>query len=66
MISGGKKGVKISWQENRIRKDKFAEKYRIIVAQNKLQQEKGLYLHPEVYGLPPEKSINNSKIILNK
>ena len=57
VIAGGKPGLKISWQVTGIRKDKFAEKYRIIVEQEKSQEEKGKYMHPEVFGKSVEQGV---------
>lgn len=57
VIAGGKAGVKISWQVTGIRKDKFAEKYRIIVEQEKSIEDKGKYMHPEVFGLNADQGI---------
>jgi hypothetical protein len=49
-ISGGLPGVKVSWQVIGVRKDKFAEVYRIPVEKEKNAMQVGKYLHPEVYG----------------
>jgi len=56
-IAGGKPGLKVSWQVTGIRHDPYAEKNRIPVEKEKRAFERGRYLHPEVYGQPPEKSI---------
>ncbi len=56
-IAGGKKGLKVSWQVTGIRHDKYAEKYRISVEENKPNTEKGTYLAPEAFG----KSYNTMK-----
>jgi len=56
-ISGGRPGLKVSWQVTGIRKDPYAEKYRISVEGDKPDRERGFYLHPEVYGQPEEKSV---------
>jgi hypothetical protein len=52
-ISGGKPGMKVSWQVTGIRKDPFAEKHRIPVEEEKPASERGKYLHPDAYNLPP-------------
>ncbi len=62
VIAGGKAGVKISWQVTGIRKDKFAEKYRIIVEQDKPKDEKGKYMHPEVFGLNPDQGVHYKSV----
>jgi hypothetical protein len=51
-ISGGKPGMKVSWQVTGIRRDPYAEAYRIQVEEEKPEDELGTYLHPEVYGMP--------------
>jgi hypothetical protein len=60
-IAGGKKGMKISWQVTGVRHDPIANLKRIKVEENKPDYEKGLYLYPEAYGQPEEKSINHQK-----
>ncbi|MGH7597743.1 MAG: beta strand repeat-containing protein [bacterium] len=55
-IDGGTTGMKVSWQVTGIRKDPFAEKYRIPVEEEKSVAERGYYLHPEAYGQPKERS----------
>jgi hypothetical protein len=55
-IAGGSPGMEVSWQITGIRKDPFAENYRIPVEEEKPVAERGYYLHPEVYGQPKEKS----------
>jgi len=52
-IAGGPPGGKVSWQVTGIRKDPFAEKYRMAVEAEKPPHEKGHYRHTEFYG-PPE------------
>jgi hypothetical protein len=56
-IAGGAPGGKVSWQVTGIRKDPFAEKYRIQIEEDKPEQERGKYLHPEAYGVAPEMGI---------
>ncbi|ODT84915.1 MAG: hypothetical protein ABS69_01875 [Nitrosomonadales bacterium SCN 54-20] len=56
-ISGGTSGMKVSWQVTGIRKDAWANAKRIRVEEEKSGKERGSYLHPELYGAPPEKSI---------
>lgn len=57
-IAGGKKGMKVSWQVTGIRHDPIADLKRIKVEENKPENEKGLYLYPEAYGMPEEKGIH--------
>jgi hypothetical protein len=56
-IAGGKPGARVSWQVTGVRHDAWANAHRIPVEQMKTGRESGLYLHPELFGAPPEKSI---------
>jgi hypothetical protein len=56
-IAGGKPGAKVSWQVTGIRQDAYANAHRIPVEEDKPESEQGLYLHPELFGAPMEKSI---------
>ena len=49
--------MKVSWQVTGVRQDPYAEAHRIQVEEDKPQKERGLYLHPELYGQPKEKGI---------
>jgi len=57
-ISGGEPGMKVSWQVTGIRHDKWAEANRIQVEVEKKPYERGLYRHPELYGLGQGKAID--------
>jgi hypothetical protein len=50
--------TEVSWQVTGIRQDAFAEANRIEVEVEKSPQDRGLYLHPEAFGQPPEKGID--------
>ena len=50
-------GVEVSWQVTGIRQDAWANKNRIPVEEQKSNQERGYYLHPEAFQQPEEKSI---------
>ena len=56
-IAGGQPGMEVSWQVTGIRHDVYAEAHRSPVEREKAESERGYYLHPELFGLPPEKSI---------
>jgi len=56
-IKTDKPNVEVSWQVTGIRQDAWAKAHRIPVEQSKTEREQGLYLHPERFGAPPEKSI---------
>jgi len=57
-IKTNKPGVEVSWQVTGIRQDAYANAYRIPVEETKPPQEQGHYLHPELFGAGPEKSVN--------
>jgi hypothetical protein len=56
-IGGGRAGLKVSWQVTGIRQDAWANAHRIPVEEQKDARERGFYIHPELYGAPPEKQI---------
>jgi hypothetical protein len=56
-IAGGKPGMKISWQVTGIRQDAYAKAHPLQVEVPKPAQERGYYIHPELYGAPEGKSI---------
>lgn len=57
-IAGGKPGMKVSWMVTGIRHDAYANKNRIPVEAMKAPEDRGKYLHPEVFGLPESRAIN--------
>ena len=58
-IAGGKAGSKVSWQVTGIRQDAYAAAYRIKVEEDKPAQERGHYLHPELFGATQKEAIAN-------
>jgi hypothetical protein len=56
-IKTDKPNVKVSWQVTGIRQDAWANAHRIPVEESKAPADQGLYLHPELFGARPEKSI---------
>jgi hypothetical protein len=56
-IQTDKPGVKVSWQVTGIRNDPYARKNPVIPEEDKKPEDVGKYLHPEAYGLPPERGI---------
>lgn len=50
-------GVEVSWQVTGIRQDAYANKHRIPVDEEKSEQERGYYLHPDVFNQAEEKGI---------
>ena len=49
--------VKVSWQVTGIRQDRYANKHRIKVEEDKTELERGFYLHPEAFDQPEERSV---------
>jgi hypothetical protein len=59
-IAGGKPGMKVSWQVTGIRQDAWANAHRIPVEEDKPANERGYYLHPDLYGAGPDKQVGNA------
>jgi hypothetical protein len=49
--------TKVSWQVTGVRKDAFANANRVVPEVEKEPENKGLYQHPDVFGMPTEKGI---------
>ncbi len=49
-IQTNKPNIKVSWQVTGVRNDPYAQEHRIKPVEDKPAHEKGLYLHPELYG----------------
>jgi hypothetical protein len=56
-VKTDKPNVKVSWQVTGVRHDAWADTHRIPVEVLKPERERGLYIHPELFGAPAEKSI---------
>ena len=56
-VGGGKPGMKVSWQVTGVRQDAFARAHPLQVEVEKPENERGYYIHPELYGAGNEKSI---------
>jgi hypothetical protein len=56
-IAGGQAGVKVSWQVTAIRQDAYVKAHPLVVEVDKPANERGYFIHPELYGAPAEKSI---------
>jgi len=54
--------MKVSWQVTGIRKDPWANANPIQIEKDKPDQDRGYYLHPDLYGEAQEKMINYSII----
>ena len=53
--------VKVSWMVTGVRRDAYANKFRIPVEEAKPQSERGFYLHPAAFNQPDEKSVANAR-----
>ncbi|HEY0704232.1 MAG TPA: hypothetical protein VGD60_15785 [Candidatus Acidoferrales bacterium] len=56
-IRSSKPHVKISWMVTGIRHDAWANAHRIPTEEEKPANEQGRYIHPELFGAPPEQGI---------
>jgi hypothetical protein len=59
-IAGGKAGMKVSWQVTGIRQDAWAKAHRIPVEEDKPANERGFYLHPELFGASEDRQVDNA------
>ena len=50
--------VKVSWQVTGVRQDVYAKAHPLVVEEAKDSGAAGYYIHPELYGLPQEKSVS--------
>lgn len=58
VIRTDKPNVEVSWQVTGIRIDPYAQAHRIPTEEAKPASERGLYLHPELYGADPTQSVD--------
>jgi len=56
-IAGGTPGATVSWQITAVRHDVYAKAYPLVVEQIKNPEERGHYIHPELYGAAKERGI---------
>jgi trimeric autotransporter adhesin len=56
-VAGGTSGLKLSWQVTGVRHDAYAEAHRSPVEVEKPADERGHYLHPELFGASQDKVI---------
>ena len=57
-VAGGAPGLKVSWQVTGIRHDPCAEANRIPVEEDKPANERGCFVHPELFGKARAKSVD--------
>ena len=62
-VKTSKPSVKVSWQVTGIRHDAYADAYRIPVEEEKLPQEQGHYLHPELFGASEHEAIGAGVVV---
>ena len=56
-IAGGMAGLKVSWLVTGVRQDPYAEQHPVKVEEEKSVADRGKFLQPEAYGMPPERGI---------
>jgi hypothetical protein len=56
-IAGGSPSAEVSWQITGVRQDAWANANRIVVEDDKKPEERGYYLHPEVFELPARMAV---------
>jgi hypothetical protein len=62
-IKTDKARVKVSWQVTGVRRDPWAVANRIAVEEEKTNEDKGRYLHPELWGRPKEEQVHHRLVI---
>jgi hypothetical protein len=62
VIAGGQPGMKVSWQVTGVRHDAYAKAHPLDVSVDKPEEERGYYIHPELYGTTAEKSLASAHL----
>jgi hypothetical protein len=57
-VAGGHEGLEVSWQITGVRRDGWARTNPLTADQEKPEEEKGYFVHPEVFGQPPERALS--------
>jgi hypothetical protein len=67
-IAGGLPGLKVSWMITGVRQDVFAEANPVVVEPDKSDADRGMFLHPELFGHDETRRIgfNFSKVTVHK
>jgi hypothetical protein len=60
-IAGGLPDLKVSWQVTGIRHDPYAEAHPIQVEEDKVEEERGTYLHPVELGQPANLGLDTQR-----
>jgi trimeric autotransporter adhesin len=58
VIQTDQPGIEVSWQVTGIRQDAWANENRIVVEEEKPQEQRGRYLHPTAFGLLREQGVD--------
>ncbi len=58
VIGGGQPGGEVSWEVKGVRNDAYMRQHGAPVEQPKSPQERGKYLHPELFGAPPARAVH--------
>jgi hypothetical protein len=61
-LAGGAPNQQVSWQVTGTRKDAYAEAHRIVPEVDKLQDERGKYIYPTLFGQPESIGIGYERI----
>jgi hypothetical protein len=56
-IAGGRAGLEVSWQVTALRQDAWEKTHPMAVEEQKAPRERGYYINPELFGAPPERSV---------
>jgi trimeric autotransporter adhesin len=56
-IAGGPPGLRVSWQVTGVRQDAFAEANPIVVEPEKADADRGMFLHPNLFGFDDDRRI---------
>ena len=57
-IAGGTPNLRVSWQVTGVRQDAWAQANQIPNEQDKPDEERGTYIHPEIYSEPHERALS--------
>jgi hypothetical protein len=60
-IAGAKPAAKVSWQVKGVRQDAYAKAHRIKVEEDKPADQRGHYLHPELFGATEKEAIGATR-----
>jgi hypothetical protein len=61
-IAGGQPSAEVSWQVTGIRQDAWANANRIVVEEEKKSEDRGYYLHPELFDQPAKMALPSVRI----